>query len=158
DLPYFLRAYFAFKMGLPFGYSKCTRGGGGEPPRCHEWWNIQNLEENRRPTAQQPPQPQLPQPSASPFDLFGQQHAATTASVPPAVKPSGPPPRPGGLVPGFGHYLRYYVADGVHSGSGRTAANDNNTDYYPVPLSEDTLRPGTTYADPYGHLLVIARR
>ena len=23
DLPYFLRAYFAFKMGLPFGYSIC---------------------------------------------------------------------------------------------------------------------------------------
>jgi hypothetical protein len=33
DLPYFLRAYFAFKMGLPFGYSKCSRGGGGKPPR-----------------------------------------------------------------------------------------------------------------------------
>ena len=33
DLPYFLRAYFAFKMGLPFGYSKCSRGGGGEPPK-----------------------------------------------------------------------------------------------------------------------------
>ena len=42
DLPYFLRAYFAFKMGLPFGYSKCNRGGGGQPPRCHEWWNIRN--------------------------------------------------------------------------------------------------------------------
>ena len=26
DLPYFLRAYFAFKMGLPFGYAKCSRG------------------------------------------------------------------------------------------------------------------------------------
>ena len=44
DLPYFLRAYFAFKMGLPFGYSKCTRGGGGEAPKCYAWWNIQNLE------------------------------------------------------------------------------------------------------------------
>ncbi len=40
DLPYFLRAYFSFKMGLPFGYSKCSRGGAGQPPRCHEWWNI----------------------------------------------------------------------------------------------------------------------
>ena len=47
DLPYFLRAYFAFKMGLPFGYSKCTRGGGGEAPKCPQWWNIQNLEEAR---------------------------------------------------------------------------------------------------------------
>ena len=44
DVPYFLRAYFAFKMGLPFGYSKCTRGGGGQPPRCTQWWNIQNEE------------------------------------------------------------------------------------------------------------------
>ena len=35
DLPYFLRAYFAFKMGLPFGYSKCSRGGGGAAPTCH---------------------------------------------------------------------------------------------------------------------------
>ncbi len=58
----------------------------------------------------------------------------------------------------FGHYLRYSVADGVHSGSGRTARNDDNTDYYPVPLTEDTLRPGTVYADPYGHLLVLAQR
>ena len=44
DLPYFLRAYFAFKMGLPFGYSKCTRGGGGKAPYCPQWFNIQNLE------------------------------------------------------------------------------------------------------------------
>ncbi|HEX9070962.1 MAG TPA: hypothetical protein VF852_03320, partial [Pseudolabrys sp.] len=37
DLPYFLRAYFAFKMGLPFGYAKCSRGGGGQPPKCFAW-------------------------------------------------------------------------------------------------------------------------
>ena len=30
--------------------------------------------------------------------------------------------------------------------------------YYPVPLSADTLRPGTVYADPYGHILMIVRR
>jgi hypothetical protein len=54
--------------------------------------------------------------------------------------------------------LQHSVADGVHSGSGRTALNDNNTDTYPVPLNEETLRPGTVYADPYGHLLVLAKR
>ena len=54
--------------------------------------------------------------------------------------------------------MRTTIADGVHSGSGRTALTDDSTDYYPVPLSQDTLRPGTVYADPYGHLLVIARR
>jgi hypothetical protein len=36
--------------------------------------------------------------------------------------------------------------------------NDNNTDYYPVPLTQDTLRPGTVYADPYGHILMIVQR
>src|SRR4029077_3727504 len=54
DLPYFLRAYFAFKMGLPFGYSKCSRGGGGKAPLCPQWYNIQNLEP--------PPQPPAPPP------------------------------------------------------------------------------------------------
>jgi hypothetical protein len=33
DFVYFLRAYFAFKMGLPFGYSSCSRGTGGAPPK-----------------------------------------------------------------------------------------------------------------------------
>src|SRR6266576_1660264 len=50
------------------------------------------------------------------------------------------------------------VSDSVHSGSARTALADNNTDYYPVPLSADTLRPRTVYADPYGHILMIVRR
>ena len=143
DLPYFLRAYFAFKMGLPFGYSKCTRGSGGEPPKCHEWWNIQNLE---------PPRPspveQQRIASGAPYDVFRQ----------PIAQPAAVAPRRAlGLVPGFGDYLRS-VADGVHSGSGRTRATDDNTDYYPVPLNADTLRPGTVYADPYGHLLVLVRR
>jgi hypothetical protein len=170
DLPYFLRAYFAFKMGLPFGYSKCTRGGGGEAPKCPAWWNIQNEE----------PPPAPPEPivaSAGPLEVFRQPAAQPTYGFwapapapaprqpqpgpkPPAAAPkwSGPPPRPPGLAPGFGHYLRYAVADGVHSGSGRTALADDHTDYYPVPLTQETLRPGTTYADPYGHLLVLARR
>ena len=47
DLPYFLRAYFAFKMGLPFGYAKCSRGGGGQPPKCFQWFSVQNIEAAR---------------------------------------------------------------------------------------------------------------
>jgi hypothetical protein len=81
--------------------------------------------------------------------------------VPPAVvRPvsSAPPRRPAGLAPAFGHYLGTTVADGVHSGSARTALNDDNTDYYPVALTRETLRPGTVYADPYGHVLMIVRR
>jgi hypothetical protein len=143
DLPYFLRAYFAFKMGLPFGYSKCSRGDGGEAPKCPEWWNIQNPEPPRLSPAEQ-------QRIAS-VGLFGMLRQPVPAIAPP------PPPKPPGLAPAFGRYLPV-LADGVHSGSGRTAASDENTDYYPVPLTDDELRPGTVYADPYGHVLMIARR
>ena len=76
---------------------------------------------------------------------------------PAAKKPKGPPPKPAGLAPAFGWYLRI-VADAVHSGAGRTALADDNNDFYPVSLNQDTLRPGTVYADPYGHLLVLVRR
>ena len=112
DLPYFLRAYFAFKMALPFGYSSCSRGGGGAPPTCPGWANNQNVEASKRP----------------------------------------------GLTNAFGHFLRWTLADAVHSGSGRAPNNDDKTDYYPVALSAETLRPGTIYADPYGHILVLVRR
>jgi hypothetical protein len=153
DLPYFLRAYFAFKMGLPFGFSKCTRGGGGKPPRCPQWFSIQNAEAARP----APPEPEpAPQPIPAPrtlFDLF-REPAAPQPVAPPT---SAPPPKRLGLAASFGDFSRI-VADSVHSGSGRTAASDNNTDYYPVPLNQETLRPGTVYADPYGHILMIVRR
>jgi hypothetical protein len=54
--------------------------------------------------------------------------------------------------------LRTTIANAVHSGNGRTAADDDDSDYYPVPLSEDSLRPGAIYADPYGHVLVLVKR
>ncbi|MGA8971396.1 MAG: hypothetical protein WB499_19450 [Pseudolabrys sp.] len=127
DLPYFLRAYFSFKMGLPFGYSKCSRGGGGQPPKCYQWFSIQHLEAARSSASEQ-----------------------KTAASGPAAKRTG-------LAASFGQYL-LTTADAVHSGTGRTLANDNNTDYYPVPLTQETLRPGTVYADPFGHILVLARR
>ena len=146
DLPYFLRAYFAFKMGLPFGYSKCTRGGGGEGPKCYEWWNIQNLEPPRA-----PPPEQITAASGALMGIIRQP------SSQPLHPTSGVAPKAMALAPAFGRYLQS-VADGVHSGSGRTRANDDHTDYYPVPLKEETLRPGTVYADPYGHLLVLVKR
>jgi len=111
DLPYFLRAYFAFKLGLPFGYSKCSRGGGGRPPKCYSWFSIVSAEAGRQ----------------------------------------------SGLAASFGHFLPI-LADAVQSGAGRTADNDDNTDFYPVPLTQQTLRPGTIYADPYGHILMLVRR
>jgi hypothetical protein len=146
DLPYFLRAYFAFKMGLPFGYSKCSRGGAGKAPKCPQWWNIQK-EEPRAGASEQRVADAKPGLISG---LFGDVPAKAST-----IRGSS---RPSGLVPGFGYYLRTTVANGVHSGAGRTAADDDKTDYYPVALKEDTLRPGTIYADPYGHVLVLVKR
>jgi hypothetical protein len=151
DVPYFLRAYFAFKMGLPFGYAKCTRGDGGGPPKCTQWWNIVKEEP---PPDQQPQSPR--QANTAPHGgLFGMFASPVPLPRPQAMKL---PRKPQGLVPGFGYYLRTTVANAVHSGNGRTTADDEDTDYYPVPLAADTLRPGTVYADPYGHVLVIVKR
>ncbi len=145
DLPYFLRAYFSFKMGLPFGYSKCNRGGGGQPPRCGAWFSVQNPEEPPRPA-----QPQQQTASGTMLDMF-REPAAQPASAP------APAPKRLGLAASFGRYLQT-VGDAVHSGSARTAAADENNDHYPVPLKQETLRPGTVYADPYGHVLMLAKR
>src|SRR5262249_1578455 len=140
----FLRAYFAFKMGLPFAYSKCSRGGGGQPPKCYEWWNILSAEEPRS------AQPERKTASPGVFGILDQPAARPARSL--DVR------RPVlGLAASFAHYLPV-LADGVHSGSARTAAADDNTDHYTVPLTQETLRPGTVYADPYGHVLMLVRR
>ncbi len=152
DLPYFLRAYFAFKMGLPFGYAKCTRGGGGRPPRCPQWWNVMKEEPQDAPPEDAGPEAGGGSPGIL-GSVFGQPPRPKPARTPrPAAKP-----KPQGLAPAFGAYLQT-IGESVHSGSARTAASDEETDYYPVPLDENTLRPGTVYADPYGHLLVVAKR
>ena len=112
DLPYALRAYFAFKMELPFAYSSCTRGGGGRAPFCKK------------------PRSSLEWP----------RHVRTNPMA------------------GFAEFVRTTLADTVHSGTGRTAGDDDETDFYPVRLDERGLRPGTIYADPYGHVLVVVKR
>jgi hypothetical protein len=111
DLPYFLRAYFAWKLGLPFGYSECSQGGGGQPPRCGRWHSS--------------------------LDAGGGRGA------------------PLGRVQAF---LAGDVAQTVQSGAGRAPGKDDRTDFYPTRLALATLRPGTVYADPYGHTLVVVHR
>lgn len=115
DLPYFLRAYFAFKLKLPFGVSECNRGGSGAPPTCKDT-------------------------------------LVTNEDPPPKFDPAATP------VKVFGNFLRGSLADRAHSGSGRIPFDDENSDYYPVPLGWNSLRPGTVFADPYGHVLVVAKR
>jgi hypothetical protein len=161
DFVYFLRAYFSFKMGLPFGYSNCSRGTGGSPPKCYQWFDIQHPEVTR--PAPPPEQTASLAPAAPPADtpkpnllqkMFAQQDAPPPAPIP-APAPAPAPKRLG--LASFGQYLRA-VGDVVHTGSVRVAATDDNTDFYMVPLTQDTLRPGTVYADPYGHVLMLVHR
>jgi hypothetical protein len=108
DLPYTLRAYFAWKVGLPIGFRSCSRGSANAPPRCGP--ASVNSEFTRGIS-----------PQASFRRVYGQ------------------------------------LTNAVHSGSARTGLDDDATDLYPVPLSRETLWPGTVYADPYGHVLVLAQ-
>ncbi|MFZ2169960.1 MAG: hypothetical protein WAW61_10035 [Methylococcaceae bacterium] len=106
DLPYTLRAYFAWKVGLPIAFRACSRGSAKAPPHCGA--ATVNTEFTHGISSQ-----------ANFRNVSGQ------------------------------------LANAVHSGSARTGLDDESTDLYPVPLSRETLWPGTVYADPYGHVLVL---
>ncbi|HEX3771177.1 MAG TPA: hypothetical protein VHV30_09950 [Polyangiaceae bacterium] len=135
DLPYFLRAYFSFKLGLPFAWSRCTRGENGSAPTCGEFA-----------TSSDP----FPAPDA------GAPPPLPTWADPDRDTPDGGPWEIG--VKRLGEFFRGTLADAAGSGAGRTAATDEDTDYYPIVLNAETLRPGTIYGDPYGHVLVVAQR
>lgn len=109
DNPYFLRAYFSWKLGLPFGYHECDRGYLGRAPHAGRWITNESIISKTNP------------------------------------------------VQKFNAFLRM-VMNGVHSGSARTALVDETSDYYPVPLTQEALRPGVVFADPYGHTLIVVRR
>jgi hypothetical protein len=158
DFVYFLRAYFAFKMGLPFGYSNCSRGTAGKPPKCYQWFDIEHPETTR---PAPPPEQDVPStavavasavPSPSILGLFARPQPVDVL-LNPAAPPAPKPKRPAS----FAEYLRD-VGDVVHSGAVRVAASDDNTDFYSIPLTQKALRPGTVYADPYGHVLMLVHR
>jgi hypothetical protein len=165
DFVFFLRAYFAYKMGLPFGYSNCSRGAGGKPPKCYQWFDIEHPELTRpapppeadvvaaaAPNAVSPA-PAAPAPKF--LGLFPRPQAADASATVPGTPPSTPPPpKPPRRPTNFAEYLRD-VGDVVHTGAVRVAASDDNTDFYSVPLTRKALRPGTVYADPYGHVLML---
>jgi len=109
DNPFFLRAYFAWKLGLPFGYHVCDRGYVGHNPQTGQWITNETASSKNNP------------------------------------------------VLAFNSFLRS-IMNGVHSGTARTALDNENSDYYPVSLEREALRPGTVYADPYGHTLILVSR
>lgn len=109
DNPFYFRAYFAWKLGLPFGYHECDRGYLGKAPGTGRWITNEANIGGSTPTRK--------------FNIFVRM-----------------------------------VMNGVHSGTGRTALKNEESDYYPVPLTKESLRPGVVYADPYGHTLVLIGR
>ena len=109
DLPYSLRAYFAWKLRLPYGYRLCNRGGRERPPTCSE----------------------------------------VHTSLDPRKAPEE--------VAAFSEFVNRGVRWGVHSATGRTAPDDSESDLYPVALDRESLTPGTVYADPYGHVMLISK-
>ena len=40
DNPFFFRAYFAWKLGLPYGHHICDRGNAQRAPRCGQWLSL----------------------------------------------------------------------------------------------------------------------
>jgi hypothetical protein len=159
DFVYFLRAYFAYKLGLPFGYSNCSRGTGGAPPKCYQWFNILHPEVTRpAPPPEQTAAAIAPAEQSAPASTSGLMQLFSQGQRQPEPAPtaqSSVPPAP--RKPSFGEYLRA-VGDVVQSGSVRVSAADDSTDFYTVPLTQEALRPGTVYADPYGHVLMLVRR
>ena len=115
DNPYFLRAYFAWKLGLPFGFHETSWGTLDSPPR-----------------------------------------AGRLRADPPSTAAGPAGPAGAASVPAMGRLLNA-IKNTVHAGNGRTALAAEGTDYYPLPLARTALKPGTVYADPYGHTFVIVR-
>ena len=109
DNPYFLRAYFAWKLGLPFGFHETSWGTLESPPAAGRLI----MAEPRKPGAGDPV---------------------------PAMK-----------------RLLGQIKNIVHAGNGRTALRADRSDYYPLPLTRRALKPGTVYADPYGHTYTLVR-
>jgi cell wall-associated NlpC family hydrolase len=120
DLPYVLRAYYAWKMRLPFGFKHCSRGRAGKPPVCD-----------------------LP---GAGDDLMSRLELPGKGGV----------NQPRGDVEAFSLFMNNILRTAVHSSSGRTLPEDELADLYPVPLTRQALKPGTVFADPYGHMLVVA--
>jgi len=106
DNPFCFRAYFAWKLGLPFGFHESDRGYLGRSPKTGRWITNDSPSSKTHPTLS------------------------------------------------FNAFLRRMM-DGVHSGTARTALTDEVSDYYPVALTRESLRPGIVFADPYGHTLIL---
>lgn len=152
DLPYLLRSYFSWKMGLPFAYHRCTRGTATRPPVCkhvrsnlmiRDWLDDKVPYPDDKAHSEEPPEELVDDATGTPLPI----DIPETDGVEEAVVRD---------VDAFGLFWGRQVANAVHAASGRTVPDDDETDYYPVALTREWLRPGVAYHDPFGHVMVIA--
>jgi hypothetical protein len=60
-------------------------------------------------------------------------------------------------VDAFLVFVNRRVRSSIQSATGRTHPDDSETDLYPVALTRASLPPGTVYADPYGHVMILTK-
>jgi hypothetical protein len=49
-----------------------------------------------------------------------------------------------------------HISEAVHSGMYRVEPDQEESDFYPIAVTRQSVRPGTTYYDPNGHVLVVS--
>ncbi|MDJ0762370.1 MAG: hypothetical protein QNJ97_05220 [Myxococcota bacterium] len=111
DAPYHVRAYFAWKMGLPFVFNLCKRGNAKTGATCFD--TRSNLEDR--------------------FDALAHP------------------------VDRFNEFIRKSLNWKVHAGNPRTAPEADASDFYPIVLSRETIRPGVVFVDAGGHVLLVTQ-
>jgi len=110
DLPYHVRAYFAWKLGLPMLFNRCDRGSSDKGSTCTE------------------------------------KRDNTTSRFNDIADP----------VARFNAFVAVHVGFGVQTGNLRTLPGKNDSDTYPLALTEKGLRPGSLFVDPGGHILLVS--
>ena len=111
DAPFQLRAYFSWKMGLPFMFNRCNRGSSLTGPECYTTHGMLTTR----------------------FDAI-----------------SNPVER-------FNAFASTYVGWKIHSGNGRTHPSSDTGDVYPIPISNEAIRPGSVFVDAGGHLILVSQ-
>jgi hypothetical protein len=129
DAPYTFRAYFAWKLGLPFGRHECRFGRRTGPPECGFFRSNEDASDS------------APEPAAN----------MATAS-----DGAGPPRDRRPPLYRFAEWVSG-LKDTIHARSLRTDLRDDETDLYPLALTRSALRPGAVFSDPYGHTLTVVR-
>ncbi|XGC81778.1 hypothetical protein ACES2L_04685 [Bdellovibrio bacteriovorus] len=120
DLPYYLRAYFAWKNGLPMSIQEGVKAREPNDNKDPRYTMYGNIPKGR-------------------FDII-----PTRFKAPNAVR-----------------LLNNDIVDKTYSASFRMMGNEipgvTYTDFYPVKLHRDAIRPGTVIYDPNGHVAIIHR-